>query len=97
MLVFLLLFPEIVGLWFGLIFGAFEYARLRFFLDFSNELSVEGAFSLFVLAFIACGIGMALYMIYTLPRFLRHCGMKLREYCHLPKKEMNKLWDEYKR
>ncbi len=95
-LVFFIILPVLIGLCFGLGFGAFQYVRLKFFLDYSNELSVQGAASMFVIISIAGAIAFAFYMAFTFPRFLRHYGMTMREYCHLPQREMNKLWDEYK-
>lgn len=95
--VFFVSSPVWIGLCFGLGFSVFEYVRLRFFLDTPNVTSIQGAASIFVAISIAGAIGFAFYMVFTFPRFLRHYGMNLREYCHLPRKEVNKLWDEYKR
>lgn len=89
--------PVLVGFSFGLIFGVGEYFRQIFFVGASNKLSMYGGFSIALLSFISCSVGQALYMLVTLPRFLKHYCLSLREYCHLPKKEADKLRDGYKR
>ena len=97
MLLLVLAVPVLAGLWFGLIFGAFTYVIERFYYDYSNEFSVLLSVSFAIVIFVGCSIAMALDMVFKYPKFLRHYGMTMREYCHLPRKELNKLWDEYKR
>ncbi len=97
MLLLLLAFPVLTGLWVGLILGAFTYVLERYFYENSNELSVFLSVGFAIVIFVVFSIGMALDMVFKYPKFLRHYGMTMREYCHLPRKETHKLWDEYKR
>ncbi len=96
-LLFVLAVPVLAALWTALIFGIGEYARLRFFLDYSNELSVGGAVTIAIVTFVCIFIIMVIWAIERLVPFFRHYRLTIKRFCHIPRSEMRELWKDYER
>ncbi len=96
-LVFILSLPLLAGFCFGLAFGILEFVRLRFFLEFSSESSLQGGASIAVIMFGGFSIVMVAWEIHRLVPFFRHYRLTLKKFCHIPRSEMRELWKDYER
>ena len=97
MFVFILSLPLLAGFCFGLTFGILEFVRLRFFLEFSSESSLQRGASIAIVAFVFAFILVVAWEIRKLIPFFRHYRLTLKKYCHMPFSEMRELWKEYER